>query len=293
MMPLCFVPGEQRRTGIGFRSPHFADILATRPAVGFLEVHAENYMGGGPALRQLETLRREWPISLHGVGLSLGGTTGLDDPHLKRLAVLAKRIEPELISEHLAWSVTADGHYLNDLLPLPYTEESLTVVGGNISRLQDRLGRPVLIENPSAYLRFAQSTIPEPEILGELVRRTGCGLLFDVNNVYVSCQNVGGDPKSWIEALPVEAVKQLHLAGHSINDADGVSILIDDHGSRVDPAVWDLYESVIRRFPHAVTLFEWDSNLPSLPILVAEAAEADRRRQSAFSEVEVRHADAA
>ena len=282
---------DQSRTGIGFRTPHFADILATRPAVGFLEVHAENYMGGGPALRQLETLRREWPISLHGVGLSLGSATGLDDQHLERLAVLAERIQPELISEHLAWSITADGRYLNDLLPMPYTEESLTVVGDNIGRLQERLGRPVLIENPSAYLRFVQSTIPEPEFLGELFRRTGCGLLFDVNNVFVSCQNIGGDPRSWIEALPVRAVKELHLAGHCVNVADRVRILIDDHGSPVATAVWELYAQAIVRFPDAATLMEWDSNLPSLPILVAEAAEADRRRQAAL--LEVRHADAA
>ena len=290
-MALCGVTGDQSDTGIGFRAPHFAEIVATRPAVGFLEVHAENYMGGGSAPRQLETLRCEWPISLHGVGLSLGGAAGLDDEHLDRFAALVERIEPKLISEHLAWSVTADRLYLNDLLPLPYTDGSLAIVVANIVRLQDRLGRQVLIENPSAYLRFVQSTIPESEFLGELVRRTGCGLLFDVNNVYVTCQNLGGNPRTWIEDLPVEAVKQLHLAGHSINDADGVSILIDDHGSRVDPAVWDLYESVIRRFPHAATLIEWDSNLPSLPILVAEAAEADRRRQTAFPEV--RHADAA
>ena len=290
-MAFSLVAGRQRCTGIGFRAPHFAEIVATRPAVGFLEVHAENYMGGGPALRQLETLRCDWPISLHGVGMSLGSAGGLDPEHLERFAALVERIEPSAISEHLAWSVTAKGTYLNDLLPLPYTEESLAIVAANVSRLQDRLGRQVLIENPSAYLRFVHSTIPEAQFLTELVRRTGCGLLFDVNNVYVTCQNLGGDPRTWIEGLPVEAVQELHLAGHCINDADGVRILIDDHGSPVDPAVWDLYESTIRRFPNAATLIEWDSNLPSLPVLLAEAAEADRRRQSAFSEV--RHADAA
>ena len=215
----------------------------------------------------------------------------LDDAHLERFAALVERIEPSAISEHLAWSVTVKGTYLNDLLPLPYTEESLAIVAANVSRLQDRLERHVLIENPSAYLRFVHSTVPEAQFLTELVRRTDCGLLFDVNNVYVTCQNLGGDPRTWIEGLPVEAVRELHLAGHCINDADGVRILIDDHGSPVDPAVWDLYESTIRRFPNAATLIEWDSNLPSLPVLLAEAAEADRRRESAFSEV--RHADAA
>jgi uncharacterized protein len=290
-MAFSHVAGHQRCTGIGFRAPHFAEIVATRPAVGWLEVHAENYMGGGPALRQLETLRLDWPIGLHGVGMSLGSACELDAEHVERFAVLVERIEPSVISEHLAWSVTTEGKYLNDLLPLPYTEESLAIVAANVSRLQDRVRRRVLIENPSAYLRFVHSTIPEAQFLMELVRRTGCGLLFDVNNVYVTCQNLGGDPQTWIEALPVEAVQELHLAGHGVNDADGARILIDDHGSPVAPAVWDLYESTVRRFPHAATLIEWDSNLPSLPVLLAEAAEADRRRQSAFPET--RHADAA
>lgn len=290
-MASSLVAGRRRCTGIGFRAPHFAEIVATRPAVGWFEVHAENYMGGGPALRQLETLRGEWPIGLHGVGMSLGSAGGLDDEHLERLAALVERVEPKLISEHLAWSVAGEGIYLNDLLPLPYTEESLAIVVANVSRLQGRLGRQVLIENPSSYLRFVHSAIPEAQFLTELVRRTGCGLLFDVNNVYVTCRNLGGDPRTWIEALPVEAVKELHLAGHCINDADGVRVLIDDHGSPVAPAVWELYESTLRRFPHAATLIEWDSNLPPLPVLLAEAAEADRRRQGAFSETH--HADAA
>ena len=289
-MAFSYVPRDQRCTGVGFRAAHFAEIVATRPAVGFLEVHAENYMGGGPALRQLETLSCEWSISLHGVGMSLGSACGLDAEHLERLAALVDRLEPRPISEHLAWSVTG-GTYLNDLLPLPYTEESLAIVAANVSTLQDRLRRRVLIENPSAYLRFVHSTIPEAEFLGEIVRRTGCGLLFDINNVYVTCRNLGGDPRTWIEALPAEAVQELHLAGHCINDADGVRILIDDHGSPVARPVWDLYDSAIRRFPHAVTLIEWDSNLPPLPVLLAEAAEADRRRQYAFSET--CHADAA
>ena len=274
-MAFSLVAGRQSRTGIGFRALHYAKIVATRPAVGCLEVHAENYMGGGPALRQLETLRCDWPISLHGVGMSLGSAGGVDDAHLERFAALVERIEPSAISEHLAWSVSG-GTYLNDLLPLPYTEESLAIMAANVIRLQDRLGRQVLIENPSAYLRFVHSTIPEPQFLTELVRRTGCGLLFDVNNVYVTCQNLGGDPRTWIEALPVEAVQELHLAGHCTNDADGVRILIDDHGSRVAPAVWELYERSVRCFPGAATLIEWDSNLPSLPVLLAEAAEADR-----------------
>lgn len=288
------VSGRPRTTGIaagiGFRSPHFAEIVATRPAVGFFEVHAENYMSGGPALKQLETLRREWPISLHGVGLSLGSAEGLSPRHLDRLAALAGRIEPLLISEHLAWSV-AGGTYLNDLLPVPYTEESLAIVAANIERMQERLCRQVLIENPSSYLRFTHSTIPEGEFLAALADRTGCGLLFDVNNVYVSCRNLRLDPQAWFEALPIGAVKELHLAGHCINDADGFPILIDDHSSPVDAAVWDLFDRAVRRFPSAPALIEWDSNLPPLAALLAEAATADERRQSVAAEV--RHAVAA
>lgn len=277
-------------TGIGFRNPHFAGIVATRPAVGFFEVHAENYLGGGPVLKQLETLRRDWPISLHGVGLSLGSAEGLDGSHLDRLAGLAARIEPVLISEHLAWSV-AGGIYLNDLLPLPYTDESLAIVAANIERMQERLRRQVLVENPSAYLRFAHSTIPEAEFLAALVERTGCALLFDVNNVYVSCRNLGFEPQDWFDALPAGAVQELHLAGHCVNDADCVAILIDDHGSPVDAAVWELYDRAVRRFPSAPALIEWDSNVPSLSVLLAEAATADARRQQASAEV--RHAVAA
>lgn len=289
-MPAHSFPPSAQRAGIGFRSPHFADIAASRPAVGFLEVHVENYLGGGPNFRQLQALRGDWPISLHGVGLSLGSADGIDAGHLARFAALVHRIEPALISEHLSWSV-AGGHYLNDLLPLPYTEESLAIVAGNIGRAQDRLGRRLLIENPSAYLRFVHSTIAEAEFLAELVRRSGCGILFDVNNVFVSCCNLGGDPVHWLDALPAGAVAELHLAGHSVNDADGTPILIDDHGSPVTADVWDLYARAVRRFPDAVTLIERDSNLPALPVLVAEADRADRVRRGALAAVE--HADAA
>jgi len=273
----------RRGAGIGFRTPHFAEIVATRPRVGFLEVHAENYMAGGPPARQLHALRSDWPISLHGVGLSLGSAEGLSAAHLERLAVLVERTRPLLVSEHLSWSVVGDA-YLNDLLPLPYTEESLRLVSENVARAQDRLGRRILIENPSVYLRFEHSAIGEPEFLSELVRRTDCGLLVDVNNIFVSCANVGGDPQAWLAAVPAQAVEEIHLAGHSVNDADGVRILIDDHGSPVPPPVWDLYEDAVRRFPAAPTLIEWDSNLPPLAILLAEAAKADRRRDRALSE---------
>lgn len=277
------VADRRRQAGIGFRPPHFTEIVATRPRVGFLEVHAENYMAGGSPMRQLEKLRADWPISLHGVGLSLGSAAGPRPEHLDRLADLADRAEPALVSEHLSWSV-AGGAYLNDLLPLPYTEESLVLFAANVGRLQDRLRRRILVENPSAYLRFVHSTIDEVEFLSELVRRTGCGLLFDVNNAYVSCANLGGDPMRWIADLPAPAVAEIHLAGHCANEADGAVILIDDHGSPVHPDVWTLYEHAVRRFEGADVLIEWDCNLPTLPVLTAEAAEADRRRDLVLEE---------
>ena len=274
--------GAPPPAGIGFRAPHEADILAAPPSVGFFEVHAENYMGGGTPARVLARLRRERPISLHGVGLSLGSAEGLDPAHLARLARLVERTEPFLVSEHLSWSV-AGGVYLNDLLPLPYTEEALAIVADNIEAAQEWLRRPILVENPSAYLRFAASTIPEAEFLGALARRTGCGILCDVNNIHVSAANLGGDAFAYLAALPAEAVGEIHLAGHAVVDADGASILIDDHGSAVSAEVWALYEAAVRHFPHAPALVEWDSNLPELSVLLAEAAQADARARCALA----------
>ncbi|HEV8471498.1 MAG TPA: DUF692 domain-containing protein [Methylomirabilota bacterium] len=262
--------------GIGLRTPHIAEIDATRPAVGWLEVHAENYMGGGPALRALERLRRDYPLSVHGVGLSLGGADGLDLAHLDRLARLVERLEPALVSEHLSWSVTG-GAYLNHLLPLPYTEEALGVLCRHVTRAQERLGRRLLVENPSGYLRFRDSPIPEVEFLNALARRTGCGLLCDVNNVYVTCANLGGDAQAWLDALEPSAVGEIHLAGHAVNDADGRSILIDDHGSPVTDDVWRLYEHALRRYGAAPTLIEWDTDVPPLSVLLAEATKAEQR----------------
>lgn len=276
--------GTMIAAGVGFRIPHFDVIVATRPAVGCFEVHPENYLGGGETLAQLQTLRRDWPISLHGVGLSLGSAEGIDLRHLERLADLCARIEPMLVSEHLAWSLS-DGVYLNDLLPLPYTDESLCLVADNVQRMQDRLRRRVLIENPSSYLRFACSNLGEAEFLAELVARTGCGLLCDVNNIYVSCHNVGGDAQAYLNALPAAAVAEIHLAGHAVNDADGTRLLIDDHSSRVCPAVWSLFEEAVRRFPKAAPLVEWDSNLPPFEVLTGEARTADARRRAALAEV--------
>jgi hypothetical protein len=268
------------QTGIGLRAPHVEEILATRPRVGWLEVHAENYMGGGPALRALERLRRDYPISLHGVGLSLGSADGLDTRHLERLAALAERLQPALVSEHLSWSVVG-GAYLNHLLPLPYTEATLALVAGHVTRAQDRLGRRLLVENPSGYLRFESSTLAEAEFLAALAQRTGCGLLCDVNNIHVTCANLGGDAEAYLAALDPATIGEIHLAGHAVNEADGRTILIDDHGSPVAPAVWRLYERALARFGAAPTLIEWDTDVPPLPALLAEAADADRRLAAA------------
>ena len=261
-------------TGIGLRGPHLAAIMAAPPAVGFLEVHPENYMGGGPALGALERLRRERPISLHGVGLSLGGTDGIDQGHLERLAALVERLEPALVSEHLSWSIV-EGVYLNDLLPLSYTEEALDLLAAHIDQVQTRLRRQILVENPSSYLSYQHSTIEEPAFLAALAARTGCGLLCDINNIHVSGHNLGFDSEVYLAALPAEAIGEFHLAGHSINDIDGQEILIDDHGSAVAEPVWDLYRTALRQFGARPTLIEWDSRLPALPVLLGEAAKAD------------------
>jgi hypothetical protein len=262
--------------GIGLRAPHVGEIAATVPPIPWLEVHAENYMTGAPAARVLEQVRRDYPISLHGVGLSLGSAAGLDEAHLERLVRLVERVEPALVSEHLSWSVH-DGAYLNHLLPLPYTEEALGLVCRHVAHIQNRLGRRLLIENPSGYLRFRDSPIPEPAFLSELARRTGCGLLCDVNNVFVTCMNLGGDATAWIDDLDVTAVGEIHLAGHAVNDADGETILIDDHGSAVRDEVWRLYERAIARTGALPTLVEWDTDVPSLAVLLGEAAKAERR----------------
>ncbi|HLG90353.1 MAG TPA: DUF692 domain-containing protein [Alphaproteobacteria bacterium] len=265
--------------GIGLRGPHVVEILATRPAIGWFEVHPENYMGGGPALARLDAIRRDYPISFHGVGLSLGSAKGIDAEHLQRLRRLIRRTEPFLISEHLSWSVV-DGSYLNDLLPLPYTEEALDVVTSNVRHVQYVLGRPVLVENPSAYLRFRHSTISEPEFLAELVRRTCCRLLCDVNNIHVSCANFGLDAAAYLDALPADSVAEVHLAGHFVDRRHDRPLLIDDHGSPVAPAVWDLYRRAVARFGAVPSLVEWDKQIPELSVLLDEAQKAERIAQA-------------
>jgi uncharacterized protein (UPF0276 family) len=258
--------------GIGLRSPHVSEIAATRPAIGFLEVHAENYMAETPALDRLLELRRDYPVSLHGVALSLGSAEELDRRHLCRFKALIERIEPLLVSEHLAWSAIG-GAYLNDLLPLPYTEASLDLFCRHVEEAQEALGQRLLIENPSAYLRYRYSPIPEPEFIGEVARRTGCGILCDVNNIYVSAWNFGFDPAAYLDALPVDAIREIHLAGH--HAAEDVDILIDDHSSRVAKPVWELHAAALRRFGPVPTLIEWDTNLPTLEVLLDEANHAE------------------
>jgi uncharacterized protein len=273
------VAGTPALVGVGLRAPHLLDVQSAGPAVGFLEVHAENYMGGGPALSALQSLRCDYPISLHGVGVSLGSAAGIDRGHLERFRALIERTSPFLVSEHLAWSVT-DGVYLNDLLPLPYTEESLEIVARNILFAQEILKGRILVENPSRYLEFSYSPIPEPDFLAELHKRTGCAILCDVNNIFVTCSNLDLDCDLYIEALPVSAVREIHLAGHSRVTRGGLSILIDDHASIVSPRVWRLYEHALARFGAVPSLVEWDKNLPPFETLVDEARKAESIAQT-------------
>jgi uncharacterized protein (UPF0276 family) len=248
--------------------------MRTHPQVPWFEVHAENYLGGGPALRALERLRQDYPISIHGVGLSLGSADDLDARHLTRLQHLIERLQPVLLSEHLSWSI-AGGVYLNHLLPLPYTEETLDCICRHVDQAQTVFGRRLLVENPSNYLRFVDSCIAEPEFLSEIVRRTGCGLLCDVNNIYVTTQNFAQDAIAYLECLPVDAVEEIHLAGHAVNNADGRPIFIDDLGSPVPDAVWQLYAHALRRCGPVPTLIEWDTNIPAFAVLVDEAQKAE------------------
>ena len=256
--------------GIGLRAPHVAQVRAENPAVGWFEVHSENYfVDGGPALESLDAIRRDYPIALHGVGLSLGSADTLDVEHLGRLKRLAARIEPAAISEHLSWG-RIDGRHLNDLLPLPFTEESLALVADRVDAVQTALGRALLVENISAYLRFEDDTMTEWDFLRALARRAGCSILFDVNNVYVNAVNHGFDPRDYLAAIPGDAVAEIHLAGFD----DTGSCLIDTHGARVAAPVWGLYRATIDRFGPKPTLIEWDTDLPHFEVLQQEAARA-------------------
>ena len=261
--------------GVGFKPEHFAAIRQSgAPGLGFFEVHAENYMGaGGLPHAQLTALRADHALSVHGVGLSIGGARGLDPTHLQRLRNLCDRYEPESFSEHLAWS-SHGADYLNDLLPLPYTDETLAIVCDHVDQVQEALGRRMLLENPATYLLFAQSTIPETEFLAEVARRTGCGLLLDVNNVFVSCTNHRSDPRRWLAGFPLHLAAEIHLGGHSGESLPSGPLLIDSHSAPVADPVWALYAEVIARAGPLPTLVEWDNDLPDWPVLAAEAARA-------------------
>ena len=258
--------------GIGLRAPHYREVLDTLPALGWVEVHNENFFGGGAPLRTLLKVHEHYPVSLHGVGMGLASTAPLNEQHLSALQRLCDAVQPVAISEHLCWN-SADGFVVNDLLPFPYTMEALSHVARRIDRVQEKLGRQLLVENLSSYLSFAQSEMTEGEFLAELVRRTGCGILFDVENLYVNVCNLGVDARAFIDVIPHEAVKEYHLAGYSVCDG----CLVDTHNHPVYPEVWALYEYVLQHIGPRPTLIEWDSDIPALPVLLAEAAKAQLR----------------
>ena len=268
--------GLPPRSGLGLKTEHFREVLGAQPDIGFFEVHAENYMvAGGPFHHFLGLIREQYPLSLHGVGLSIGAEGPLDFQHLQRLATLIERYQPQSFSEHLAWS-SHGPVFLNDLLPLAYDAPTLNRVCEHIDQVQSALKRPMLLENPATYLAFQRSTIDEADFISEVIRRTGCGLLLDVNNVYVSCINHQRDPLAYIDALPLQAVGEIHLAGFAEDtDSLGDRLLIDDHGAPIDNAVWGLYRQVLERVGPIATLIERDNQLPAFSVLHAEARQAD------------------
>ena len=271
-MPAC--------AGIGLRAQHHADVLEERPAVGWVEAHSENYFAdGGAHLDYLDRIRADYPLSLHGVGLSLGSADPLDREHVRRLARLSRRVEPTLVSEHLSWS-SVGGTFANDLLPLPYTEEALRHVSAKIAQVQDLLGRRILIENVSSYLEFSCSRIPEWEFLAAVATTSGCGILLDLNNIYVSACNHGFDAQAYLEAMPRSGVEELHLAGHTPVIHGGRELLIDTHSAPVCADVWELYRTALTRFGAVPTLIEWDADLPPLATLVTEADKANSIREA-------------
>lgn len=270
-MALQFPTPIPAQAGIGLRSHHFREILEEPPPVAWMETHPENYFGdGGAPLRILERIRTRYPLSFHGVGLSLGSTDPIDRAHLRKLKALVDRFEPAFVSEHLSWS-SVGGRFFNELLPIPYTPESLNQVCSRIDEVQDVLQRPLLIENVTRYLTWRGSTVPEGEFIAEVARRMGCGILLDLNNVYVNAVNFHSDPLEFLDVIPAEAIGEIHLAGF---DRFG-KWLIDTHGEAVYPEVWSLYQWAIHHFGPRPTLIEWDTNMPPLSVLVAQAEQAD------------------
>jgi uncharacterized protein (UPF0276 family) len=267
--------GGNLRCGIGLRLPHQEEVIAHPPKVGWMEVHTENYFGdGGPHLRSIAKVREHFPLSLHGVGLSLGSIDAPDHAHIEKVARLVRQLEPKFVSEHVSWT-SIDGRFTPDLLPMPYTQEALRHLARRIDEVQDRLGRQLLVENISSYVRFKCSDMSEWQFLTELVRECRCGLLLDVNNVYVSALNHGFDPYEYLRGVPPEAVQEMHLAGHSIRRIGEREVRVDTHDTHVCLDVWKLYEFAVARFGALPTLIEWDANLPTLQVLVDEAMKAE------------------
>lgn len=258
--------------GIGLRAPHYREVLSGLPNLGWVEVHSENFFGGGAPLHTLLRVREHYPVSLHGVGMGLASGTPLDTAHLSALRRLCDAVQPAAVSEHLCWN-SSGGIVINDLLPFPYTDSALTHVARRVEQVQEGLGRQLLVENLSSYLSFSSSEMTEGEFIAELSRRTGCSILFDVENLYVNARNLGVDAEAFIEALPRDAVGEYHLAGYSVRDG----CLVDTHDHPVYPAVWDLYEYALQRIGPRPTLIEWDSDIPELAILMGEAEKAQRR----------------
>lgn len=264
--------------GIGLRAPHYREVLEKLPKLGWVEVHNENFFGGGAPLHTLLKVREHYPVSLHGVGMGLASAAPLDPAHLSALQRLCEQVQPAAVSEHLCWNAAA-GMVMNDLLPFPYTQESLSHVAGRVGQVQDKLGRQLLVENLSSYLSFAQSEMSEGEFLAELSWRTGCGILFDVENLHVNARNLGVDAEAFIRAIPPEAVKEYHLAGYSVIDG----CLVDTHNHPVYPEVWKLYEFALQQIGPRPTLIEWDSDIPALPVLLDEAAKAQQRMENCYA----------
>ena len=265
--------------GIGLRAPHYSEVLQTLPKLGWVEVHNENFFGGGAPLRTLLKVREHYPVSLHGVGMGLGSTTALNEDHLAAVQRLCEVVQPAAISEHLCWN-SAGGMVINDLLPFPYTREALTHVARRVEQVQERLGQQLLVENLSSYLSFSHSEMTEGEFLAELTRRTGCGILFDVENLYVNVRNLGVDAEAFIKTIPAEAVQEYHLAGYSVRDG----CLVDTHNHPIYPEVWELYEYVLQHIGPRPTLIEWDTDIPALSVLRGEAEKAQQRMELSYAE---------
>ena len=283
-------PINAYRAGAGFKARHFGAIMEARPCAGFFEVHAENYMGaGGPPHAQLEKLRADYPLSVHGVGLSIGGAIALDRVHLDRLKSVVERYQPALVSEHLAWSTHRSG-FLNDLLALPYTDETLATVADHIDQVQTHLGCEIALENPSTYVTFAESSWDEADFIAEVQRRSGCGLLLDVNNAYVSAVNHGGDASDYLARFPLQHVREIHLAGHAVaTDDAGQTFLIDAHDRAVGNAVMALFAEVLARTGPLPTLVEWDNDLPEWPVMMGEIEKISRALRALPNKAEISH----